>query len=107
MRNDIRSIIPEQEKTLILVNPNGTIQLGIQHHLNDRRTLSCHHCNISLVSSRSAGILVCTNCQTANRVINDSPIGIQLNGELTSCSNCFTTFLKVDRDLCSNCKAVY
>ncbi len=37
------------ENTVIFQNPDGSIQLGMQLHLRDKKTNFCTHCKLQMV----------------------------------------------------------
>ena len=57
-----------QETTLIIQNPDGTIQIGTQPHIKYKHVIQCWSCKIKLIFDISATYVKCSSCGSLNGV---------------------------------------
>ncbi|CAD8210182.1 unnamed protein product [Paramecium octaurelia] len=54
--------------TIILMNPNGTIQIGTQPWFKGKKVMKCYQCQSNIVFEGKYNQIKCTKCNTVNQV---------------------------------------
>ena len=76
-----------QDLTIILKNPDGTIQIATQPHLKGKKHIECYQCKSILVFEGNAAQVKCTSCN----VINGVPGAVQVQrpaAQTIDCNSC-------------------
>lgn len=58
----------KDEITLILQNPDGTIQIATQPQFKNKNVLQCYSCKIKLIYESNADFVKCSCCNAVNKV---------------------------------------
>lgn len=91
------------ENTIVIQNPDGFIQLGLQPHLGLKKTTSCINCRKNFKSNRDHGYVQCFYCKTINKIIPGNNMGVKPQGFFTVCPNCHGRFVVDGKEGCPSC----
>lgn len=76
-----------QETTIVLQNPDGTIQVATQPHYKNKNIIQCWSCKIKLLFDINANFVKCSACGSLNGV----PGKNKINSMIVECSGCLVT----------------
>ncbi len=62
------------DNTLVIQNPDGFIQLGLQSHLRKKRICACYNCKKSFQYNVDSVLIQCIFCRSINRIQNGNGI---------------------------------
>lgn len=91
------------ENTIVIQNPDGFIQLGLQPHLGLKKTTSCYNCRKNFKSNRDHYFAQCFYCKSINAVSPGKTIGMKPKGNITNCSNCHVRHVALGNADCPSC----
>ncbi|EAS02786.2 hypothetical protein TTHERM_00348760 (macronuclear) [Tetrahymena thermophila SB210] len=94
-------------KTIILQNPDGSIQVATQPHYKGKKQLQCYKCKCRLIYEGNALKIKCTNCQSLNGVPNQQSQQQMQQQRSISCASCGARcqLLIIDNMLIGNCNS--
>lgn len=58
----------KEEVTMILQNPDGTIQIGTQPQFKNKHVLQCWSCKVKLIYDSDADYVKCSCCNSLNKI---------------------------------------